>query len=267
MKNVKLTHFAVALMMVLQWSCATTEIPQASEQISKTDLLGGGSMLEEYKTFKIDGVITSDTKKITAMMNNSQVTIDNPEEKEISFYTSEASYRRFNPEIEQVTESVQATAATTFPDTFTDLGNFSADYSGITGLGTILDQGYFRNYANNIYFINSPNSSSSKYFIRIPNLPNFNSTVVGITINGSTGSVSKFDFNTSATITSIKSGGTASCIVKNDTNGNRYLDFYELVNYGGRKYRLTIPKDSYFGFAPTFSTIGGTCRSIYSVAY
>ena len=265
MKNIKLKYFAVVLMMVLQWSCAKTDIPEASEQISKTDLSGEGSILKEYKTFKIDGVITSDTKKITAMMNNSQVVIDSPEEKEISFYTSEASYRRFNPEVKQdekASESVQATAAVTgFSDTFNDIGNFGSNLNGVVGLGDILDQGYFRNYALNIYFVNTVKSNGTKNFIRINNLSSLSNAIAGVSVNGSTANVSKLNFYMSGVLDNIKSG-TTLCGVKNDTNANRIISFYENAGYGGRVYQLRIPKDAYYSFAPTFSTIGGTCRSI-----
>jgi hypothetical protein len=277
MKNIKLKYFAVALVMVLQWSCATTEIPQASENISKTDLFSDGSMLNEYKNFKIDGVITNDTKKVEAMMKNSHVVFYNPEIKEVDFYSSEASYRRINPEIEQdviVTESVEATATTSFPDTFDDLGTFGTDVSGVSGLGTILDQGYFRNFAKNIYFLLSPTSYNVKQFLRLKNLTNFdgNLTMLQYYTEGAGALAGKFVVQNGTNFGKVLeniSNGNQKCTVKNDSNGNKNLIFYKDLNYGGSsKVVIKLAKDASTTLGSSFlSSIGGTAKSYQSVAY
>jgi hypothetical protein len=271
MKNIKLKYFAFALMMLLQWSCAKTDIPEASETISKSDLFGEGSMLNDYKIFKIDGVATGDFKEIDKMMKGAHVVFYNPEIKEVDFYSSEASYRKFNPEIEQdvkVTESVQATAATTYADTFTDIGDYGTDVNGVSGLGTILDQGYFRNYARNIFFINTNTRANSKNFIRLQDSNNFNYLVAGVTIS-STGSVSRYDYSMTQVFSNITSGIT-KCIIKNDTDNNRNLYFYKNVNHVSTEPRVLIKlsKNSIVNVSSTFlSSIGGTCKSFQSVTY
>jgi hypothetical protein len=273
MKNIKLKHFAVALMMVLQWSCATTDIPQASEQISKNDLFGEGSMLNEYKNFKIDGVVTNDTKKVEAMMNNSHVVFYNPEMKEVDFYSSEASYRKFNSEIEQdekVTEGVQATAATSYADTFTDLGSFGADVSGVSGLGNILDQGYFRNYALNIYFItDGPNALN---FIRFKNLVDFTTEIPAVKVSRinsssySIGSVYNYDHSIATMLTNIRTNLITARII-NDTQGTRYIRFFKNTGTSSTDQRVTIQVNAnsrYLIPSNFLDPIGGTARSCSS---
>ncbi|MCU0467613.1 MAG: hypothetical protein MUF58_03355 [Arcicella sp.] len=264
MKNLKLKHLAFALTIVLQWSCATTDIPEARTEIPKTDLFGEGSVLNEYKNFKIDGIITNDSKKIEAMMNNAHVVFYNPEIKEVDFYSTEASYRKFNPEIEEdtkVNESVQATAATSYPDTFTDLGTFGTATAGVSGLGTILDQGYFRNYAKNVYFFTT--NSTAVNFVRCVNQNNFDTEIPSVQLSKSSGGVIKNDHSMSIMLGNIKAGTTVARII-NDTQGTRYIRFFKNTGAVSTDQRVTIQvnADSRYLIASNFlSSIGGTAKS------
>lgn len=273
MKNIKLKYFAVALLMVLQWSCATTEIPEASKGITKTDLFSEGSMLNEYKNFKIDGVITNDTKKVEAMMNNAHAVFYNPEINEVDFYSTEASYRKFNPEIEQgekETESVQATTATSFADTFTDLGSFGADAAGVPGLGNILDQGYNRNYSLKIYFIT--NGSNALNFIRFRDLNNFTTQIPAVKVSkiNSTsyniGSAYNYDHSIETMLTNIKTKLITARIV-NDTESNSYIKFFKNTNASSSDQKVTIQVNAGKSYVIPYdflSPIGGTAKSCSS---
>ncbi|MCU0469628.1 MAG: hypothetical protein MUF58_13595 [Arcicella sp.] len=264
MKNTKLKYFAIALMMVLQWSCAKDEIPQASEQISKTDLFTEGSVLSEYKNFKIDGVITNDSKKIEAMMKNAHVVFYNPEIKEVDFYSTEASYRKFNSEIEQdvkVTESVQATATTTYPDTFTDLGDFGDNVLGVTGLGTIIDQGYFRNFANNVHL--TITNSNVTNFVRLRSMSDFNTLIPGVQISKLSGDVYQYSHAIVVMLDNIRSGFSIARIV-NDTQGTRYIRFFRNTGTASTDQRVTIQVNAngrYLIPSNFLNPIGGIARS------
>lgn len=268
MKKIFLLVLSVAFVI----SCTKDDSLESTDQNltedqNLTDIEQYADTFEQYNLFRVDGEIVTDKNQIADLLSNSQIAHYIPEAREVNFYTSDARYNDLTDlSLERETTSDNVSYADSISHGFDEYGssedidlsnaqNRTHSLLGVSGLGSLFSQTYFKDYSKKIHFVIKYSSDQSRVFVQFNNNTDLTTnSIKSGKINGSTTNASTVYMNMS-----IVSGNVYTnfqeLLIKNDSPNKRRVYLYENTNYGGKSVIYDLNKDQYLNFSN--GTFGG----------
>jgi hypothetical protein len=265
MKNIKLKYFAFALMMLLQWSCAKTDIPEATKKESE-EIINSLVFNDDIREYVLDGKTVTDHQQIADAAKKAwNVHYDYPNEKVVISTTPKVfdSYQNSNTEFKQALEQNAKAVATNSNNEETRSAKVAAVPAGAPPSIILAHQD--KSMIGFSYEVITPRKTTlvHDFFIASSDADLTSTRMVIFSIDKSTG-VSELDafinpsYNFNNILKSTTSLTNFRCYMNNESRtASLTKTFYEKANYTGPSLTVTAAKNTNINLINIRSTASG----------